>query len=146
VQIGGQPVPFSVHSDGIALDHENGWLYYQALTGRTMYRIRTALLIDTGVSEDELADAVEKFADSGVSDGLLWGPEGIYVSAIEQSAIRLVAPDGSASTLVQDERLAWPDSFARGADGTVWVTTSQIHLGPNPPEPYRIFRLKRASD
>jgi sugar lactone lactonase YvrE len=145
VKIGEQPVPFTVHSDGIALDPEGGWLYYQALTGRTMYRIATSRLVDANVTGDELAGAVEKFADSGVSDGLLWTREGIYVSAIEQSAIRLVGPDGSVSTLVQDDRLAWPDSFARGADGTVWVTTSQIHLGPNPPEPYRIFRLERGS-
>jgi hypothetical protein len=43
--------------------------------------------------------------------------------------------------VVKDERIVWPDSFALGPDGAVWFTTAQIHLGPNPETPYRIFKF-----
>jgi hypothetical protein len=33
------------------------------------------------------------------------------------------------------------DSFALGPDGTIWFTTSQIHLGPNPKTPYRVLKI-----
>ncbi len=141
VKIGGTPIPFVVHSDGIALDQDGGWLYYQALTGRTMYRIPTAKLVDTKITAEQLAATVHKFAESGVSDGLLFGPGGVYVSSIEDSAVKLVDSKGGVTTVVQDERLSWPDSFALGSDGSVWLTTSQIHLGPAPPTPYLVLKL-----
>jgi sugar lactone lactonase YvrE len=141
IVIGGNPFPAKVHADGIALDIEEGCLYYQALTGRTLYRVPTAALCDTSLSPEQLAGMVERFSESGVSDGLLFGPGGIYVSALEEDGIRLVDAAGRVRTLITDERIIWPDSFARSPDGCVYFTTAQIHLGPNPPTPYRIFKL-----
>ena len=86
VVIGETPLAASIHSDGIALDSDGGWLYYQALTGRTLYRVPTAALVDDALDADALAGTVERFADSGVSDGLLFGPGGVYVSSIEDGS------------------------------------------------------------
>jgi hypothetical protein len=36
--------------------------------------------------------------------------------------------------------------IAVAPDGRVWFTTSQLHLGPHPPAPYRIFRLEGSAD
>lgn len=141
LKIDGRELPIRVHSDGIALDVEGGWLYFQALTGRTMYRVPTTALRDSALSAEALAAKVQRFAESGVSDGLLFGPGGLYVSAIEEGAIKRVDGEGRVETIAADERISWPDSFALGPDGTVWFTTSQIHLGPNPPTPYRVLRL-----
>jgi sugar lactone lactonase YvrE len=135
-----------VHSDGIALDENDGWLYYQALTGRTMYRIPAKALRET-LREDEpfepekLAEKVRLFAQSGVSDGFLYTKRGILVSALEDNAIKRVDSKGRVETVIWDPRISWPDSFAEGPDGSIWFTTSQIHLGPNPPTPYRIYRI-----
>ena len=42
-------------------------------------------------------------------------------------AIRLKVRDGDkVSMLVQDSRLRWPDTFALGPDGAVYVTASHI--------------------
>jgi sugar lactone lactonase YvrE len=142
ITIGGRPIPFVVHSDGIALDAKGGWLYYQALTGRTLYRVPTAALRDQTLTAEKLAAEIVRFADSGVSDGLLYAHAGVYVSALEEGAVKHVDADGRVSTVVQDERIVWPDSFALGPDGSVWFTTSQIHLGPNPPAPYRILAIR----
>jgi sugar lactone lactonase YvrE len=146
LEIDGRELPIRVHSDGIALDAEGGRLYFQALTGRTMYRVPTKALRDSALPAEALAAKVQRFAESGVSDGLLFGPGGIFVSALEENAIKRVDAEGNVETIVADERISWPDSFALGPDGSVWFTTSQIHLGPNPPTPYRVLRLVPVTD
>jgi hypothetical protein len=131
-----------VHADGIAHDRANDLIYYQALTGRTLYRITGAALRDESLDDAALAAQVETVAMSGPSDGLLWdGADGIFISAIENDAVKRWSPGSGLETVVADQRIAWPDSFASGPGGGLYVTTSQIHLGPNPPEPYRVLRL-----
>jgi sugar lactone lactonase YvrE len=130
-----------VHADGIAYDQANDLVYFQALTGRTLYRIAGVALRDASLDDQALADAVEKVADSGASDGLLWdGSDGVFISAIEDDAVKRWSP-GGVETVVANPKIAWPDSFALGPGGGLYVTTSQIHWGPNPPGPYRILRI-----
>jgi sugar lactone lactonase YvrE len=133
-----------VHVDGIALDLEGDYLYYQALTGRTLYRVPVRSLLDPNMTEPNLARKVEVMDKTGAADGLEFADGKIYLSALEENAIKTFSPaDRKIKTLVQGPELAWPDSFAFGPDGALYVTTSQIHRGPNPPEPYKIFRLER---
>jgi sugar lactone lactonase YvrE len=145
ITVAGRTLSMKVHSDGIALDEEDEWLYYQALTGHTMYRVPTKALReahrDAKFEREELGEKVKIFAESGVSDGLLFDDDRIYVSALEESAIKRVDSKGRVETIVWDPRISWPDSFALGPDGSLYFTTSQIHLAPNPPAPYRIFRI-----
>ncbi len=141
IMIGGRSFQAKIHADGIALDAVEGCLYFQALTGRTLYRVPTAALRDESLSSEHLAASVERFAGSGVSDGLLFSHGGIYVSALEEGSIKVVDDRGAVRTVVKDPRIIWPDSFAEGPDGCIYFTTSQIHLGPNPPTPYRIFKI-----
>ena len=132
-----------VHADGIALSPDRRWVYYQALTGRTMYRVPTAALRDAGLSAEALAASVERVAESGVSDGIAFGRDGnLYLSSLEEDAINRLTPAHVRERVVHDPRLAWPDSFAVARDGSLYVTTAQIHRGPSPPEPYRLWRLR----
>lgn len=141
VEIDGNPIALKVHSDGIALDAEGGWLYYQALTGRTLYRVPTEALRDGSLDSGRLEAKIETFAEGGVSDGLLFAGGGVYLSALEDGAVKFVDGGGRVNTVVTDSRIIWPDSFALGPDGAVYFTTSQIHLGPKPPTPYRILKI-----
>jgi sugar lactone lactonase YvrE len=132
-----------VHADGIALSPDRTWIYYQALTGRTMYRVPTERLRDESLSAAGLAASVERVAESGVSDGIAFGRDGnLYLSSLEEDAINRLTPAHVRERVVHDVRLAWPDSFAVAEDGWLYVTTAQIHRGPNPPEPYRLWRFR----
>jgi sugar lactone lactonase YvrE len=143
----GRPTLFS--ADGIALDHEGRYLYWQALTGRTLYRLPVSALTDATLTEEMLGGMVEKVGETGVADGL-WmdAADNLYVTSPEDNALKLRRPDGSMATVVRDDHLRWPDSLAEGADGTIFVTSSHIqdmaqyHRGGNArTEPYALWRV-----
>lgn len=128
---GGAPTPVRVHADGLALDASGDWLYWQALTGKTLWRAPTAVLRDPTKTPAEVGAAVERVATTVVSDGLEMDADGtIYFTAIEQGAIVARRADGTMTTLVADPRLAWPDSLSLTPRGTLYVTTSQLHRTP----------------
>jgi sugar lactone lactonase YvrE len=134
-----------VHSDGLALTNDGRYLYYQALTARTLYRVETRWLLDPALPEALLGTKVESMGTTGAADGIEFGPDDyLYLTAIEDDAIKTFAALDRAETVVKDKRLRWPDSFARGRDGYMYVTTSQIHLGTDAKEPYRLFKFKPA--
>lgn len=120
----GRGVEFA--ADSIALSPDGRTLYWKALTGRTLYRIATAVLDDARLSEQTLASRVERAAQTEPTDGLWIDGRGrMYLSAIEQDAVR-VRDGNRIATLVQDKRLRWPDTFSQGPDGSVYVTSSRI--------------------
>ncbi|HXI04583.1 MAG TPA: L-dopachrome tautomerase-related protein [Candidatus Saccharimonadales bacterium] len=135
--------PPKVHADGIALSPDRKFLYYHALTGRTLYRVPTEALRDKTMSEEDLGAKVEKVAEIGPTDGMLFDPDGwLYFTALEENAIKRLDPDtGNVETVVQDPSIEWPDSLARDSKGHIYFTTSRIHLGSDETDPYRLFRI-----
>ncbi len=137
---GGQP---QVHSDGIALDASGTYLYYHALTGSTLYRVPTAALRDNTLDEAKLAEQVEALTKTGPMDGMMFGEDGnLYLASLEDAVIKRYTDEGIVEVIVHDKRLSWPDSFAMGPKGTLYVTTAQIHVPVEAvEEPYRLFCL-----
>jgi len=132
-----------INSDGIAMDEAGDYLYYQALTGRTLYRIATRWLRDETLTSEQLGKKVEKVFESGVSDGIAFGKDGnLYLTSLEFNAVRRLNRENHLEVVIQDPQLKWPDSFSVTKDGTIYVTTSQIHLGKNIREPYKLFKLE----
>ncbi len=118
-------------ADSISIDPKGEYLYWQPLTGKTLYRVATASLNDAALSPDQLNAKVEKFADSEPNDGLWTDTSGrLYFTAIQGSAIRTREADGTKTLLVKDPRLVWPDTFAQGPDGALYVTNSAIQNSP----------------
>jgi sugar lactone lactonase YvrE len=118
-------------ADGIALSPDGHWFYWQALTGKTLYRIETSSLQDESLSHTELARRVEKVAITHPADGLWMDSSGeLYISNPETNGIEATHPGQPPLTILTDSRLRWPDSFAQGADGTLFVTGSHIQDSP----------------
>lgn len=150
----GRGIEFS--ADGIALSSDGKYLYWQAIKGDTLYRIDTALLCGAGFDGEDLAAHVENFGHNGVADGLMIasGTEHMYITAPQDNAIKMrdlaEGPAAPLRTVVQDARLRWPDTFAQGPDGTLYVTTSRIQdsafFRPDAPAalPTQLWKLKLA--
>lgn len=123
---GGQPV---INADGIALSADGAFLYWQALTGKTLYRIETGVLQNRW--PQGIDARVEKVAETEPVDGLWMDKSGrLYLSSLADNAVKALEPDGKRRTVIADSRLRWPDSFAEGPDGTLYVTASRIQDSP----------------
>lgn len=148
----GRGVEFS--ADGIALSNDGRYLYWQAIKGDTLYRIPTSVLIEKGLQGQDVAGAVEEFGCNGVNDGLLIPANGnrMLLTSVQDDAIKVrdldQGPGAEPRVLVQDARLRWPDTFAQGPDGTVYVTSSHIQdsafFKPDAPAalPTELWRLR----
>jgi sugar lactone lactonase YvrE len=142
--------PPQIASDGIALDTKNGYLYYHALTGRTLCRIRTSYLTDENLSTKDLELKVENVAQTPAPDGMLEAPDGsVYLTDLEGSAIvRWNVRSTKIEPVVADKRLLWPDTLSWGPRGELYVTASQIENMPRfnngkstRTEPYKLWRV-----
>lgn len=117
------------NADSLALSKDGSTLYWQALTGKTLYRIATSTI----QNPDSTSHArPEKVATTEPADGLWTSDKGeIYLSSISDNAVKVVNPqDGSVRELLTDSRLRWPDTFSQGPDGQVYVTASHIQDSP----------------
>jgi len=143
----GRGVEFA--ADGIALSPDGAALYWQAIKGRTLYRIATAALLDGALAAEQVAAQVQPVGDNGPADGLLMGRGGLlYVTSPQDNSVKVRDANG-LRTLVQDARLRWPDTLAEAPDGALYVTSSRIqdmnwYKPENPAQlPTRLFRIER---
>ena len=112
----------------IALDSQGEWLYYGPMHGYTMYRIRTADLRNTGLSDAELATRVEHWAGRPISDGISVDDAGnLYLGDLARNAIGVIGPDRRYRQLIADPALAWIDAFSFGPDGQLYAVANQLH-------------------
>lgn len=131
-----------VHADGIAYDSVNDRVYYQALTGRTMYWIPGAALRSGDLSDAQMAAEVRTVGPTGASDGLVFGADGkVYISALEKNAIVRTTPEGAMEIVAQDDLISWPDSFALTEAGELYFTTARIHQGDRPWSHYGLHKI-----
>lgn len=134
--------------DGIALGEE--WLYYGALNGSGLFRIRQSDLRNKSLPPQQLATLVERYSDKPLSDGLsIDTAGGVYLTDVEHSAIFRVGPDKKLMTLIQSQNIRWPDALSFGPDGYLYVADSALpavilkskeHIEAQ--GPFRIFRFQ----
>ncbi len=114
-------------ADGITLDGDGQFLYWQALAGRTLYRAPVAALADPDLPPARLSGAVERVAQTHVAEGLWMGAGGeLFITNPAENAVDVRAPGGGVTQVVKDERLRWPHSMADAADGGVYVTAAHV--------------------
>ena len=112
-------------ADGLAISNDGRTLYWQALTGETLYSIDTAKLREE-VSEADRAKAVKTVAKTHVADGLWMSKAGtLYLTSPTDYSIKRLS-GSTVETVLTDKRLRWPDTFSEGPDGRIYVTASHI--------------------
>ncbi|MEM6511648.1 MAG: L-dopachrome tautomerase-related protein [Pseudomonadota bacterium] len=134
--------------DGIALTDQ--WLYYGALNGSALYRIRLKDLRDNNLPPVQMAARVERVSNKPLSDGMSADLAGnVYLTDVQHNALFRVAVNGELSTLVVDPRLRWPDALSFGPDNWLYIADSALsEVVFRPKEhiesqsPYGIYRLR----
>lgn len=142
--------PFKSNVNGIALTHDFRYLYFRPITQTKLFRIATEYLANPALTATKLASHVEAMGETGVSHGMIADKAGnVYLTDSPDKSIRYFTPAGQLKTLVQDNRLLWPDSFGIGSDGYLYVTAAQIHRtrrynsGADKVDyPFRLYRVK----
>ena len=134
--------------DGIALGEE--WLYFGALSGSNLYRVRLRDLTNATLPDAQIASRVERFAPKPLSDGLSTDLDGnVYVTAIEHSSIFIINSNRDLRTLVRSSNLRWPDALSFGPGGWLYIADSALadvvlqskeHIESH--GPYKIFRFQ----
>ena len=142
--------PPQIASDGIALDPKNGYLYYHALTARTLYRVKTGFLTDETLSQKDLEAKVENVGQTPAPDGMLESSDGsIYLTDLEYNAVVRWDPTTKRiEPVLADARMMWPDTLSWGLNGELYVTASQIENMPRfnkgkstRTEPYKLWKI-----
>jgi sugar lactone lactonase YvrE len=134
--------------DGIALGKE--WLYYGAISGSGLFRVRLRDLRDEALPAAQLARRVERVSDKPLSDGMSIDVEGnVYITDIENRSIFIAGPGREPQTLIESNALRWPDALSFGPDGYLYIADSALaelilqsreHIEAQ--GPYRIFRFR----
>ena len=118
--------PLKVNADPMELSPDRKWLYYGPLTG-PWSRIRTAWLDDPAIPADRLAAQVRPWADLPPVGGTAMDRLGnLYFTDLAHNAVKRRSPDGTISTVVQDQRLHWADALFLDSAGALWVPVPQI--------------------
>jgi hypothetical protein len=145
--------PVMIHVDGIALDKDSKFLYYHALSARTLYRIETRYVNDPLLSPEELGAHVERLADTGQVDGMVMDSYyNLFLTLPYENAVkRYRVYDGSLVTLAQDEHISWPDSICLSPDRNLYFTASQFNRLPyfnkgkdERKVPYMVFMVSKS--
>lgn len=134
--------------DGIAMGEE--WLYFGALSGSSLYRVRLADIRDPAIPNSQIAARVERVAQKPLSDGFSIDNEGrVYITDVEHNAIFRLDQDLQLRTLLRSDRVRWPDALSFGPDGWLYIADSALsdvvlqskdHIKSK--GPYKIFRVQ----
>ena len=134
--------------DGIALGEE--WLYFGALSGSSLYRIRLDDIRDSSIPNTQIAARVEHVAKKPLSDGFSIDTDGrVYITDVEHNAVFRLDQNSELRTLIRSNRVRWPDALSFGPGGWLYVADSALsdvvlqskeHIKSK--APYRIFRVQ----
>lgn len=114
-----------VHSDPIEISPDGQWLYYQPLSG-PLWRVPTAALRDTQVTEKALGETVEFVYDTGPLTGTAIDSAGnLYLGEYDKPRVTVLSPDGSLRVAVEDQRLWNPDAMIISNQRELYIPVPQ---------------------
>lgn len=112
----------------IAADRDNEWLYFGPMHGTSLYRVPTRVLRDGSLGRGAIGDAVQRFSDKPISDGISIDNSGnVYLGDLARNAIVKISPEGELETLAQAPELSWVDAFSFDSEGKLYAVVNQLH-------------------
>jgi sugar lactone lactonase YvrE len=152
MSFGGGIVSLRGGVDGIALGKE--WLYFGAISGSGLYRVRLSDLTDLSTPDSQIAARVERYVSKPLSDGLSVDNDGnVYITDVEHNAIYRVTEDRRLLTLIRSSEVRWPDSLSFGPDGWLYIADSALsevilrsHEHIKSMGPYKVFRFQPGTE
>jgi sugar lactone lactonase YvrE len=113
----------------ITMDLNGEWVYFGAMHGKSMYRIKAADLVDEKLSTEDLANRVERYSDKPISDGITIDKDNnIYLGDLAANAIGIITPDRKYERLAQSSDLSWVDALSFGPEGRLYAVVNRLHL------------------
>jgi len=114
----------------IAATRDGQWVYFHALTARTLYRVPTDVLRDPQTPVHTREQAVEAAGTFGSAVTALRTDHAgqVFATAIEKDAVMVRRLDGRCETAVADARLVWPESLSLDPHFHMVIATSARHL------------------
>jgi sugar lactone lactonase YvrE len=145
----GDVIPARIALNPITLSADGETLFFGAMNGETWYRVPARLLRD-GATDAEVAAAIEPAGPKPVSDGASTDTAGNhYFTDLGRNAITMLTPGGESRTLIEDDRLLWPDALSFGEPHWLYIAVNQLHRSPPlnggveaGEPPYLILRLR----
>ena len=129
VTLNGQPARLGINP--ITIDPTYDYVYFGAMSGTSVYRIKTLDLMDESFSENDLNGRVERYGYKPISDGITMDSGGhVYITSITEDSIGVTKSDGSYETLIKKDDLSWPDGLAVGPDNYIYATINELHRSP----------------
>ncbi len=131
-------------SDGLELSADGNTLYFTALGGDKLYAVPTAVLRNRKLTVPQRQRSIQVENPQNVpTDGLILDGHTLYMADLPKETLwtyDLKKHQGKDLDLGQP--LRWADSFAKGPDGTLYFTTSQINYPKNQRTKYGLYKLE----
>ena len=152
---GAEAAPARIGLNPITIDPSYTWVYFGAMHGDDVWRVRARDLADPDLSADELGRRVERYGEKPVSDGISMDAGGhVYITDVSNTAIGVTGPSGQYRIYIQDaERLVWADGISSGPGGWMYATVNKLNRsavlngGEDVSEaPYYVVRFRAISE
>lgn len=112
----------------ITIDGSDTWVYFGAMHGHTLYRVKADDLSQEELAPAELARRVERYADKPISDGIAIDKGNtIYLGDLAANAIGVITPDRQYHRVAENKDLAWVDSFSTGPRQKLYAVVNRLH-------------------
>jgi len=108
----------------ITIDPNYEYVYFGALSGRTIYRVPADAFDNGGKT---VAQSIQRYSKKSFSDGIsVDGSGNVYVTDVEKHAIGVSNPSGYRHIAILPKDQSWPDGLSFGIDGYVYGTVNQL--------------------